>query len=818
MSCWKIPVWQVLVILLSVNCIAAADEPPVQHWLWSTAHAIPKETTSEGSGYFSIVEGHNKKLYIGTAKYGSNAYLVEFDPATKQMLVVLDAQKEIGKTATGFAAQAKFHTRNNVGASGKIYLGTKQGYPKDGETRADYLGGHPMVFDPVTGQTQVFEIPVAQQGIISVTPDESRGVAYVSTCSDERPIESTHFMRLDLKTGKYTDLLDCRHMYAFIVVDWKGRAYHPILGGEIARFDPETNQLERLKQTIDGQPPTVESHLADEQSHPINWEISPDRKTLYAVAMSTNQLYAYDLTGDGKTLVGRSLGPLVSSAESTDCRALCVAPDGRVWMGVNATMSKGQNLLRVVSYTPGSTAPQDHGAIAIGNPDYTEFTDDAGKPLPHHHGVHSLSDGTLLPRYVVMGICAHSNGRVYVTTLAPFTVHEIKIPRVAAVVTEYRHNTHADVIVGRLVQTDTLDDLGATANLKLAGLFTDQIPENETSRKWSGKYGFPIYPTVEQALSAGTDSPLGVDGIILVAEHGTYEDNEFGNTIYPKRRLFTQIANAVEASGRKNVPYFSDKHLADNWADAKWIYDRAKELDMPMMAGSSLPACWRFPQTDVHRGAKLKQIVGISYGSLDSYGFHGLEMLQCLAERRSNGETGVKSVQTFVDDAVWKAGEDGVYDAKLFDEALARMKIRIWEKNKKTVREAVRSPVLFVVEYNDGLRANLLTLNGAVGEWSAAWQYEDDSIDSTLFSLQDARPFAHFTYLLMGVERLMQTGQPAWPVERTLLTSGVLDALLISKSKASQQILTPYLNVSYQSKFNWRQPPPPPPDRPNASQ
>ena len=185
--------------------------------LWSTAYAIPEETTSEQSGYFSIVEGMNRRLYIGTAKYRENAFLVEFDLATHGMKIVVDAQREIGTQATGFAAQAKIHTRNNVGPSGKIYFGTKQGYPADGEKRSDYRGGYPMVYDPATGKTRVYDIPVPQQGIISLTPDESRSVAYMSTSSDTRPLDSSHFMILDLASGKYRDLLDCQHMYAFIV-------------------------------------------------------------------------------------------------------------------------------------------------------------------------------------------------------------------------------------------------------------------------------------------------------------------------------------------------------------------------------------------------------------------------------------------------------------------------------------------------------------------------------------------------------------------------------------------------------------------------
>lgn len=405
---------------------APAAEPNHTAWLWTKAYAIPKETTSEGSGYFSIVEGHNGRLYIGTAKYRHNAFLVEFDPATAAMKVVVDAHAAIGAQATGFAAQAKIHTRNIVGESGRIYFGTKQGYPKDDEKRTDYLGGYPMLFDPATGETKVYPIPIAGQGIISVTPDESRGVAYISTCSDERPTESTHFMRLDLTTGKYTDLLDCRHMYSFIVVDYKGRAYHPILGGEIARYDPRTDRLERLKQTIDGAPPTAESLLATPESHPINWEVSPDRKTLYAVAMSGNALYSYDLTAEGDTLPGRTLGKLMPSAKATDCRALCVAPDGVVWSGIAATGEDGVQLLRLLSFRPGEAEVKDHGPLAISNPNYTQFKDADGKDLPYHHGVYRTEDGTLLPRYSVMGICATRDGTVYVTTLAPFTLHAIR--------------------------------------------------------------------------------------------------------------------------------------------------------------------------------------------------------------------------------------------------------------------------------------------------------------------------------------------------------------------------------------------------------
>jgi sugar lactone lactonase YvrE len=403
-----------------------AAEADKLNWLQATAYAIPKETTNQGSGYFSIVPGLDGKLYIGTAKYGVGSFLVEFDPKTSEMKVVVDTHKEIGTTATRFAAQSKIHTRNNVGASGKIYFGTKQGYPEKDEKRADYPGGYPMVYDPKTGKTRVYPIPVAHQGIISITPDESRDVAYISTCADARP-ESSHFMILDLKAGKYRDLMDCQHMFAFIVIDHLGRAYHPILGGDIARYDPRTDKVERLKQTIDGQPPTKESLLALPETHPINWDIAPDGKTLYSLPMSGNKLYAYDLTATGDTLPGRTLGTLLPGAKSTDCRAMCVGPTGEVWAAVTEAAHNIQ-LLHLVSYRTGDQAPHDNGPVAIRNPDYTPFKDKDGKPLPHHAGLHKMPDGTTTTRYVVLGVGQTRDGAVYALALSPYTLLQVTPP------------------------------------------------------------------------------------------------------------------------------------------------------------------------------------------------------------------------------------------------------------------------------------------------------------------------------------------------------------------------------------------------------
>jgi hypothetical protein len=345
--------------------------------------------------------------------------------------------------------------------SGKIYFGTKQGYPDTakGEKREDYPGGYPMVCDPKTGETKVYPIPVPHEGINSITPDESRNVAYISTCSDGRPGpgENSHFLILDLKTREYRNLIDTKHVYGFIVVDYLGRAYHPMLGGGIVRYDPKADTLELLKQTIDGKEPTKESNLANSDvhltlqkrpppspgaplyetqvtypaGHPINWDISPDGKTLYALPMSTNNAYVYDLTQKGDTLAGKSLGTLIQGAMNTDCRAMCVGPTGTMWAAITESHSKVGQLLHLVSYRPGDKAPRDHGPVSVSNPNFTEFTGKDGKPLPFHGGFGKFGDVTTT-KYVILGVCEARSGDVYILALHPYSVLKVSAKELGA--------------------------------------------------------------------------------------------------------------------------------------------------------------------------------------------------------------------------------------------------------------------------------------------------------------------------------------------------------------------------------------------------
>jgi hypothetical protein len=387
--------------------------------------------------------------------------------------------------------------------------------------------------------------------------------------------------------------------------------------------------------------------------------------------------------------------------------------------------------------------------------------------------------------------------------------------KIAAIVTLYTHNSHADLIVSRLLQTDTLDGKGKESSLQLASVYADQKPEKDISRLLAASHRFRVSDTIEDALTLGTGR-LAVDGVLLIAEWGNYPASPVGLVQYPKRRFWEETLKVFRASGRV-VPVFLDKHLADNWEDAKFIYDSARELKIPLMAGSSVPGTWRRPPADVKRGARLREIVGITYHLTEHYGFHALEMVQSLAEQREGGETGIKAVQMIAGDAVWRAFDEKTFDVELLD--AARQRLSLPQKRGRPLREIVRQPRLFRLEYADGLRAHVLELNGAAGEWSAAWRYADDGrIESSLFWVQEGRPGMHFTWLLHGIEQMMLTQKPPWTVERTLLTSGTLQALLISLKEDQRRVETPQLMFGYQPFWRWTEPPPPPAMRPWAEQ
>ncbi len=368
-----------------------------------------------------------------------------------------------------------------------------------------------------------------------------------------------------------------------------------------------------------------------------------------------------------------------------------------------------------------------------------------------------------------------------------------KSPAVAAIVTEYRSLSHADVITGRILEGYSPDGVRVDPRTRIVSMYTDQVPKNDMSRALASKHGFHIYPSVREALTLG-GTRLAVDAVLLVGEHGNYPSNGRGQKMYPRYELFRQVMDVFRES-RRSTPMFCDKHLSYSWEKASQMYRWARELRVPFMAGSSIPVTIRKPELEIPVGSRIRRAVSVGYGELDAYGFHTLEGLQCMVERRRGGETGIASVEWLERDAVWKWRDgEGQWSATLLEAALAtggRVKPGRPEQNAKR-------PALFLLEYKDGLRTASYMLDGHVSEFEFAAELEGRPEPmATQFVLNSAsRPLPHFDGLVKCIEDLFVSGQPAYPVERTLLTTGALAFLFESRERQSR-VVTPELNVRY---------------------
>jgi hypothetical protein len=369
-------------------------------------------------------------------------------------------------------------------------------------------------------------------------------------------------------------------------------------------------------------------------------------------------------------------------------------------------------------------------------------------------------------------------------------------PKIAAVVTEYSEDRHADVIVTKFLEGCHVLDVDFRPQVEVASLYIDQLPASGLGLEIAARHGVPVYPTIAEALGVG-GSELAVDGVLLIGEHGEYPHNEIGQHLYPRRRFFAEAVEVMRRSGRV-VPTFNDKHLGPVWADAKWMWETARELRMPFMAGSSVPVSWRRPDLHFAPGTDLREALMVGYSGVEIYGFHTLEALQCMVERRAGGETGVRSVRCLAGDAVWEAGEAGEWDWSLLEACLARSeKPAVSGATRDEVRERSEDVHVFLVEYADGFRAAALMLTGFCSEFLFAGRMGSGEIASTLFWLQDGKPHAHFARLCEQIQRMFLTGKPSYPVERTVLTTGVLDAGMHSRYQGGTRIETPDLLFSY---------------------
>jgi len=378
--------------------------------------------------------------------------------------------------------------------------------------------------------------------------------------------------------------------------------------------------------------------------------------------------------------------------------------------------------------------------------------------------------------------------------------------RIAVITTVYRYLTHAQHEVDRILVGYPHNGQWHRPDMKVVSLYVDQKPEGDLSAERAREFGFQVYPTIAEALRCGGDK-LAVDAVMIVGEHGDYPRNEKGQILYPRYEWFKQCIELFEKDGRA-VPVFNDKNLSYSFAKAKWMVESSRRLGFPLLAGSSLPVTWRLPDIELPLGCEIEEPLMVGEGDSDAMDYHALEALQCMVERRKGGETGVKAVQLLENDDVWKAGEAGRWSMDLLTAALSRSDTPqgLTVKDGRTqdlvhngeLPKLVKNPWAYFIEYADGLKATLLMLNGAVADFNFAARVKGSGIQSTQFLLTP-EPNVTYSACLMGkVEEMFATRRAPYPVERTLIVSGILESCLTSRIQNHQRLETPHVKIQYQ--------------------
>jgi hypothetical protein len=373
---------------------------------------------------------------------------------------------------------------------------------------------------------------------------------------------------------------------------------------------------------------------------------------------------------------------------------------------------------------------------------------------------------------------------------------------IAVVTTVYRPLSHSYHIAGRWIYGYGRDGQLHVPKHYVAAMSVDQTPDNDLSREIGKEFDIRVSRTVAEALTNGTDK-VAVDGVLLIAEHGNYPRNDRGQILYPRYELMEQIVDVFRKTG-KSVPVFNDKHLSYDWDKAQKMMGWAKDLKFPFMAGSSLPVTWRRPELELSSGANVEEALVAAYGGIEIYGFHALETLQVMLERRKGGETGVKAVTVLTGNDVWKAGDAGQWSWDLLEAALSRSEtLNPGDARRNVGNIAVGNmpatpATAYLVEYRDGTRGTCLLLNGHVQDFTFAAKIKGEAKPaSCLFYLPPPPGAKYFDCLAGNIEKLLEAGKAPYPVERTLLTTGILAAGMESHKNRGTRVETAHLEIRY---------------------
>lgn len=372
-------------------------------------------------------------------------------------------------------------------------------------------------------------------------------------------------------------------------------------------------------------------------------------------------------------------------------------------------------------------------------------------------------------------------------------------PRIAVLASYWAYTrSHADWIVNKLIDGYWWDGAYTPSRVDVVSIYMHQHDESLLGQKVAKAKGIPVYKTVAEALTLG-GKELAVDGVVIVAEHGEYATDLRGHWLLPRWWIYQQVVRVFEQS-KRSVPVFNDKHLSYNWDEAKWMFDKSRELNFPLTGGSSIPVYYRKPEIEIDIDTPIKNSIVIG-GAGDEGGiFHAIDVLQCFVERRKGGESGVKSIQSIRGPEAWKWVEQNPWAGKLLDAVAKRFEFKpgFFQESPQTN--------ICVIDYNDGTKAAVIGGRG-VG-WTYAGEIAGKNEPTIISMLGWAGPYDQYhasNAQPHWITEMMVTKKEPFNAERLLLSTGITNHYMESNwegskySAVGRRLETPALNIKYRS-------------------
>jgi hypothetical protein len=370
-------------------------------------------------------------------------------------------------------------------------------------------------------------------------------------------------------------------------------------------------------------------------------------------------------------------------------------------------------------------------------------------------------------------------------------------PRIACLVSYWgATRSHADWIVTKLIDGYWWQGAHVPSRVDVVSVYMHQRATSTLGEKVCKAKNIPVFDSVAGALTLG-GKVLDVDGVVIVGEHGDYPINLKGQWLLPRWWIYQQVVKVFE-EGRRAVPVFNDKHLSYDWDEAKWMFDKSRELGFALTGGSSIPVYFRTPEIELSNDTPIGASVMLGGAVDEGAFFHCVDVLQAFVERRKGGETGVASVQYIRGPETWAWTARTPWAGRLLEAARVRLDLKPGHFQDTT------APNVCEITYRDGTKAAIYNARGAGWTWAGeiAGQREPTIVSMlgwpgafSQYHASNAQP--HW------ITEMMVTGTEPFDARRLLVSTGIVTHAMESHWEngkylaVGRRIDTPFLDMTY---------------------